>query len=192
MTDAVLDSSPATVSPASRARWRMTRGDIATYVLNIIIAIAFLLPWVLAITISLLPDTALKTYPPTIFAWPFDLSSYSDLLTVDDGRFLGYLRTSALVAGCTAISVVLVSGITALGVSALGWSRRTAVLVAVVSSAFIFSAFHYIPPYGDRLELASFTFRFLSGLAFSALYVVRGFGITAWTHALYDAFLLLF
>jgi hypothetical protein len=88
--------------------------------------------------------------------------------------------------------VVLVSGLTALGVSALGWNRRTAVLVAVVSSAFIFSAFHYIPPYGDRLELASFTFRFLSGLAFSALYVVRGFGITAWTHALYDAFLLLF
>jgi hypothetical protein len=63
--------------------------------------------------------------------------------------------------------------------------------VAVVTSAFVFSAFHYIPPYGDPLEIASFTFRFFSGLAFSALYVIRGFGITAWTHALYDAFLLL-
>jgi hypothetical protein len=88
--------------------------------------------------------------------------------------------------------VLMVSGITALGVTVLGWSRRTAVIVAVVASAFIFSAFHYIPPYGDKLELASFTFRFFSGLAFSALYVVRGFGVTAWTHALYDAFLLLF
>jgi hypothetical protein len=27
----------------------------------------------------------------------------------------------------------------------------------------------------------------VSGLAFSALYVLRGFGVTAWTHALYDA-----
>ena len=87
--------------------------------------------------------------------------------------------------------VLLVSGLTAAGVSVAGWTRRTAVIVAVVTSAFVFSAFHYIPPYGDPLEIASFTFRFFSGLAFSALYVVRGFGITAWTHALYDAFLLL-
>jgi hypothetical protein len=88
--------------------------------------------------------------------------------------------------------VLMVSGLTALGVSVAGWTRRTAVIVAVITSAFIFSAFHYIPPYGDPLEVASFTFRFFSGLAFSALYVLRGFGITAWTHALYDAFLLLF
>ena len=88
--------------------------------------------------------------------------------------------------------VVLVTGLTALGTGVFGWTRRTSVLVAVVSSAFIFSAFHYIPPYGDPLQIASFTFRFLAGLAFSALYVVRGFGITAWTHALYDMFLLLF
>ena len=40
-------------------------------------------------------------------------------------------------------------------------------------------------------ELQSFVFRALSGLAFSGLYLMRGFGITAWTHALYDAFLLL-
>lgn len=88
--------------------------------------------------------------------------------------------------------VVLVSGLTALGLTVFGWSRRTSVLVSVFASALIFSAFHYIPPYGDQFQVASFTFRFLSGLAFSALYVVRGFGITAWTHALYDAFLLLF
>ena len=88
--------------------------------------------------------------------------------------------------------VLLVSGLVALGVKVFGWTRRSAVLMAVLVSAFVFSAFHYIPPYGDKLELTSFTFRFFSGVAFSALYVVRGFGITAWTHALYDAFLLLF
>ena len=62
----------------------------------------------------------------------------------------------------------------------------------MILSAILFSLFHYIPPYGDPFQIASFTFRLLSGLAFSALYVTRGFGITAWTHALYDTFLLLF
>jgi hypothetical protein len=69
--------------------------------------------------------------------------------------------------------------------------RRFAGVVAAVGGALIFSAFHYIGPYGDSLQLQSFVFRALSGLAFSALYLLRGFGITAWTHALYDAFLLL-
>ena len=57
--------------------------------------------------------------------------------------------------------------------------------------ALIFSAFHYIGPYGDRLELGSFTFRTIAGVLFSGLYLLRGFGITAWTHALYDVFLAL-
>ena len=64
-------------------------------------------------------------------------------------------------------------------------------MFAVVISALIFSAFHYIGPFGDLLDLQSFTFRMLSGLAFSGLFVLRGFGVTAWTHALYDSFLLL-
>jgi hypothetical protein len=47
-----------------------------------------------------------------------------------------------------------------------------------------------VGPFGDRLEVGSFVFRTVAGLAFSGLYVTRGFGITAWTHALYDIFLL--
>jgi uncharacterized protein len=60
-----------------------------------------------------------------------------------------------------------------------------------ILAALVFSAFHYVGPYGDPLRLGSFTFRFLAGLALSGLYVLRGFGVTAWTHALYNVFLLL-
>jgi len=60
---------------------------------------------------------------------------------------------------------------------------------AVCLGALIFSAFHYIGPYGEPLELGSFTFRTVAGLLFSGLYVLRGFGITSWTHALYDVLL---
>lgn len=73
----------------------------------------------------------------------------------------------------------------------LGWQPLAAGIAATVLGALIFSAFHYIGPYGDRLDVYSFVFRTIAGLFFSALYLTRGFGITAWTHALYDVFLLL-
>ncbi len=73
----------------------------------------------------------------------------------------------------------------------LGWQPLAAGVAATVLGALIFSAFHYIGPYGDRLDVYSFVFRTIAGLFFSALYLARGFGITAWTHALYDVFLLL-
>lgn len=71
----------------------------------------------------------------------------------------------------------------------LGWKPLTAGIVATIVGALIFSAFHYIGPYGDPLELNSFTFRAIAGVLFSGLYLLRGFGIAAWTHALYDVFL---
>jgi hypothetical protein len=81
--------------------------------------------------------------------------------------------------------VMLVSGLTAL-LSGAGLRHAPSLSLAVVASALVFSAFHYVGPYGDRLELPSFTFRAIAGLVFSGLYVARGLGITAWTHALYD------
>jgi hypothetical protein len=87
--------------------------------------------------------------------------------------------------------VFLVTGLAVGTRVLLGFSRKAAGITAAVVGAVVFSAFHYIGPYGDPLQLQSFVFRMLSGLAFSGLYLLRGFGITAWTHALYDAFLLL-
>jgi hypothetical protein len=81
--------------------------------------------------------------------------------------------------------VLLVGGLWALFRSS-GIGRRKAGVFSALLAALVFSGFHYIGPYGDQWELASFLFRFLAGLAFSVLFLVRGFGITAWTHALYD------
>ncbi len=81
--------------------------------------------------------------------------------------------------------VLLISGLTTLGLY-LKWERTVAVGVAVGASALIFSAFHYVGPYGDPFAMPSFMFRAIAGLVLSGLYVTRGFGITAWSHALYD------
>jgi hypothetical protein len=86
--------------------------------------------------------------------------------------------------------VVLVAMISN-GLRLIGFSRVTAGVVAVIAGALLFSAFHYVGALGDPLRLDSFVFRALAGVAFSALYLTRGFGITAWTHALYDVAVLL-
>ena len=87
--------------------------------------------------------------------------------------------------------VLLVSGLAALGAKVFGWKPVPAGIVAALLGAVIFSAFHYIGPYGDPFQVGSFTFRAIAGLLFSGLYLTRGFGITAWSHALYDVFLTL-
>ena len=87
--------------------------------------------------------------------------------------------------------VLLVGALAAGARTLLGLGRRGAGIFAAVIGALAFSAFHYIGAYGDPFELSSFVFRAISGLAFSAMYLLRGFGITAWTHALYDIFVLL-
>jgi len=88
--------------------------------------------------------------------------------------------------------VLLVSGLAWLATRGLGWSPRAGAVTAIVLGALIFSAFHYVGPYGDPFQLDSFTFRAVAGGIFSGLYLTRGFGIAAWTHALYDLLLAIF
>jgi hypothetical protein len=87
--------------------------------------------------------------------------------------------------------VVVVAAIANGARLAFGWGRGGAGVIATILGALIFSAFHYLGPYGDDFALQSFTFRAIAGVMFSALYLTRGFGITAWTHAMYDVFVLL-
>ena len=65
--------------------------------------------------------------------------------------------------------VLLVSGLAAIGAKVFGWKRVPAGIAAAVLGALIFSAFHYIGPYGDPFQVGSFTFRAIAGLLFSTL-----------------------
>ncbi|HEV8355380.1 MAG TPA: CPBP family intramembrane glutamic endopeptidase [Gemmatimonadales bacterium] len=85
--------------------------------------------------------------------------------------------------------VLLVSGLALVGRAVLGLKAPAAAVFAALIGAVIFSLFHYIGRYGDVFTVRSFTFRAVAGLLFSGLYLLRGFGITAWSHALYDVLL---
>jgi len=86
---------------------------------------------------------------------------------------------------------VLLVGVLALAMRRLlGAGPLLAGSMASVAGALVFAAAHYVGAYGDAFTIQSFTFRAIAGLFFSALYVLRGFGIAAWTHALYDVMVL--
>jgi membrane protease YdiL (CAAX protease family) len=64
--------------------------------------------------------------------------------------------------------------------------RKVAYVGAALVGAALFSAVHYIGAFGDPFAFPSFAFRFLFGLALNGLFLARGFGVAAWTHAIYD------
>lgn len=57
---------------------------------------------------------------------------------------------------------------------------------AILLAAAIFSLVHFFGEFGDPFTLGAFLFRFLFGLALNGIYIWRGFGMAAWTHAIYD------
>lgn len=74
----------------------------------------------------------------------------------------------------------------------LGMSHINSVVLAVLISAGLFSAHHHIDLFSGRpnaidpFDLTEFIFRTIAGIYFAFLYAIRGFGITAGTHAFYN------
>jgi hypothetical protein len=74
----------------------------------------------------------------------------------------------------------------------LRWLRgNSAAMAAAFCAALTFSAFHYMGVHGEAFLWSTFVYRFFAGLILSAVYVLRGLGIAAWTHAFYDVMILL-
>lgn len=82
--------------------------------------------------------------------------------------------------------VILVGGLFWLLQRTTSLDRQRGYLVAAVVGAVVFSAVHHMGAMGDPFSLSVFTFRFLFGLALNAVFLIRGFALAAWTHALYD------
>ncbi len=63
---------------------------------------------------------------------------------------------------------------------------KWAAVLAVFCTSLMFAIAHYVGPSADGFSFFSFSFRLLAGLFFSALFVLRGIGITVGCHAAYD------
>ncbi len=67
---------------------------------------------------------------------------------------------------------------------------RRAWMFALVLSSLVFSLAHHVGPAGEAFTFAAFVYRTLAGMFFALVYQLRGFAVAAWTHALYDVYVL--
>jgi hypothetical protein len=63
--------------------------------------------------------------------------------------------------------------------------------VMVLTSGVLFSAYHYLSPQEPPFQMRTFVFRSVAGIYFGVLFLTRGFGITAASHASYDISILI-
>jgi hypothetical protein len=80
--------------------------------------------------------------------------------------------------------------------SGIAWSisrftkKGIAIAVAVIASSLLFSLAHYVGP--EAFNMFSFVYRILAGALFCALFLVRGFAVAVYTHAIYDIYVMVF
>ena len=87
--------------------------------------------------------------------------------------------------------VLLIAGLSGILGFVFMWDKTFKNIIAVVLSGGIFSAFHFMGEYGDFFSMELFLIRFFAGLILGVLYIYRGFGITAYTHSIYDLIVLM-
>ena len=72
------------------------------------------------------------------------------------------------------------------GLRVLQAPQVVASAVAVTASAFLFSLAHHAGTPGEAFTWFAFVFRWLAGVYFAWVFVVRGFGVAVGTHTAYD------
>jgi len=160
---------------------RAHRGPLAPGIFSLMLAESVGLAILTGVIVGSLTSQVVRATTALALAAPGDVSATTKLMLSLGAGLYEELLFRVLLVGL--LGVIAKVG--------FGWRPWAAAAFAVGLGAAIFSAFHYVGRYGDELELYSFMFRMIAGLFFSALYVLRGFGITAWTHALYDVLVLL-
>jgi membrane protease YdiL (CAAX protease family) len=66
----------------------------------------------------------------------------------------------------------------------LHFPKPLGILLIVLISAFLFSAYHYLGY--EAFQWRTFVFRTAAGVYFGTIFLLRGFGVTAGSHAAYD------
>jgi hypothetical protein len=115
----------------------------------------------------------------------------------DEGKWQGLLAN--IVTGIGAgiyeeliFRLILIIGLMMLFQDVLRLGHKSSIILSVLISAALFSAYHHIVYLEGRFiqstpfNWTEFGFRTIAGIYFAVLFAIRGFGITAGAHAFYD------
>ncbi|MDC3159093.1 CPBP family glutamic-type intramembrane protease, partial [bacterium] len=123
------------------------------------------------------------------FVLYFSLFKFLVLLMNPTGKTILQQVTLAIGAGIYEeflFRVLLIAGLSGILGFVFMWDKTFKNIIAVVLSAF-----HFMGEYGDFFSMELFLIRFFAGLFLGVLYMYRGFGITAYTHSIYDLIVLI-
>jgi membrane protease YdiL (CAAX protease family) len=115
----------------------------------------------------------------------------------DEGKWEGLLAN--IVTGIGAgiyeelvFRLILIIVLMMLFQDVLRLGHKVSIILSILISAALFSAYHHIVYLGGQFVQSSpfnwpeFGFRTIAGIYFAVLFAIRGFGITAGAHAFYD------
>jgi hypothetical protein len=72
----------------------------------------------------------------------------------------------------------------------LGVRHTVAVIITFLASSALFSAAHHLGAAGEPWDASTFVYRTLAGCAFAAIFYFRSLAHAAYTHALYDVYVM--
>jgi len=193
---------------ASRKQWYFWFGD---YVPMVFECICLAVP---LLTLSLLfnspvaapstPPSVSRADPPLEAAVALQGITFAEQASVQTGqaaapRPADQSVMTSIVTGVGAgiyeelvFRLILICALMVLFQDVIGLSHQNAVVLAIMISAALFSAHHHIVWIDGHLgrcapfNWTEFGFRTIAGVYFAVLFAIRGFGITAGTHAFYD------
>ncbi len=194
---------------ASRKRWYFGLGDVAPMAIECILLAVPLIVLSLLLSSSSKPSGDVREY--TYNAAEIRAGTTAKCSSAaGDGLLLAAAETESTRVRSAPLLANIVTGIGAgiyeelifrlilmcvlmmLFQDLMGLSHKGSIIISVLVSAALFSAHHHIVFVGGQLALSApfnvteFGFRIAAGVYFAALFAVRGFGITAGTHAFYD------
>lgn len=66
------------------------------------------------------------------------------------------------------------------------WKKISRQMGAIIGAAVLFSLFHFVGNYGDLPAWDLFFLRLAAGILLGLIYIWRGFGVTAYSHTVYN------
>jgi membrane protease YdiL (CAAX protease family) len=156
--------------------WRVVPGVLyAMFAECLVLALAL-------VVIARLQGAFLSMFLPAQSEWPISAALFSRALGAA-GKTVGFFGAGIYEEVLFRLTLLPLA---AAGLRMCGCSPRQALVGAVIATSLLFSTAHYIGPHGQLLDASTFLFRFVAGAFFAVLFVFRGFGIAAGTHAFYD------
>ncbi|MCJ7842146.1 carbohydrate ABC transporter permease [Lederbergia sp. NSJ-179] len=107
------------------------------FVLNIVVAPLFLLPFLWVVSTSLKKASDITSYPPKWIPSEFTLENYSEIFHIEGGSFLLFITNSVILTVCTVIVVILVGALAGYGISKLNIPFKNVIMTLILITLMI-------------------------------------------------------